>query len=74
MNGFTHGMGLCWSPENPVLFDVSLKLSTETKTLDTVSSYFGMRKVHVENGKIYLNNHRYYMRLVLDQGYCLMGY
>lgn len=69
MNGFTHGMGLCWSPENPVLFDVYVRLSEENNILDTVYSYFGMRKIHVENGKIFLNNHRYYMRLVLDQGY-----
>jgi beta-galactosidase/beta-glucuronidase len=28
-----------------------------------------MRKVHIENGMVYLNNKPYYQKLVLDQGY-----
>lgn len=37
--------------------------------VDSVSSYFGMRKIHTENGMVMLNNRPYYMKLVLDQGY-----
>lgn len=37
--------------------------------LDAVKSYVGMRKVHIEGNKIYLNNEPYYQRLVLDQGF-----
>jgi hypothetical protein len=37
--------------------------------LDRVDSYFGQRKVSVHDGKIYLNNSPYYLRLALDQGY-----
>lgn len=65
-----HSHGLCWTPENPVLFDLEFKLlNKNNEVLDQVNSYFGMRKIHTENGHIYLNNHKYYMKLVLDQGY-----
>ena len=37
--------------------------------LDEVNSYAGMRKVHIEGNRIYLNNEPYYQRLVLDQGF-----
>jgi beta-galactosidase/beta-glucuronidase len=58
-----------WSPESPSLYDLRLVLWCEGEILDEVSSYFGMRKISIENGKILLNNQPYYMRLVLDQGY-----
>lgn len=64
-----HDNGWHWTPEEPNLFDINVSLSDDTHVLDTVSSYFGMRKVHTENGKIYLNNKPYYQKLVLDQGY-----
>ena len=60
--------GMLWSPERPNLFDVTMRLSTAT-TVDKVDAYFGLRKIHTENGKIYLNNRPYYQKLVLDQGY-----
>ncbi|KRN22685.1 family 2 glycoside hydrolase [Lacticaseibacillus camelliae DSM 22697 = JCM 13995] len=59
-----HGAGWTWSPENPNLFDIQLTVGD-----DTVGSYFGMRKVSAANGMIYLNDHPYYQKLVLDQGY-----
>ncbi len=34
-----------------------------------VESYAGMRKIHIDGNKIYLNNKPYYQRLVLDQGF-----
>lgn len=65
-----HDNGWTWTPESPNLFDVLLELVTEDEiVLDTVTSYFGMRKVHAENGMIFLNNQPYYQKLVLDQGY-----
>lgn len=64
-----HGPGWQWSPEHPNLFDVELKLFREGKLVDNVSSYFGMRKVSIENGKFLLNDRPYYQKLVLDQGY-----
>jgi len=59
-----------WSPENPFLYNVELRVkNSKGKTLDLVSSYTGMRKVHIEGNKIFLNNKPYYQRLVLDQGF-----
>lgn len=59
-----------WSPEDPNLYDIRLELLDALgNRLDTVESYFGMRKVEAHNSKIYLNNRPYYQRLVLDQGY-----
>lgn len=64
-----HGVGWTWRPEDPNLFDVTFKLFDEDQTHDSVESYFGMRKVHQENGMVYLNNRPYYQKLILDQGY-----
>lgn len=58
-----------WSPEDPALYDLVLRVRQAGETLDDVKSYFGMRKIAVENGQVMFNNRPYYMRLVLDQGY-----
>jgi beta-galactosidase/beta-glucuronidase len=59
-----------WSPEDPNLYDLRLELlDAGGEILDTVDSYFGMRKIEVRDGKVYLNDSPYYQRLVLDQGY-----
>jgi beta-galactosidase/beta-glucuronidase len=58
-----------WSPETPNLFDLTARLRRGETVLDEVKSYFGMRKIAVENGRVTLNNQPYYMKLVLDQGY-----
>ena len=57
-----------WTPENPNLYDMTLRLSSEND-LDTVDTYFGMRSLSAEDGVLYLNHRPYYQRLVLDQGY-----
>jgi len=64
-----HHNGWAWTPETPNLFDVHIRLEDEDRVLDELDSYFGMRKVHTENGMVYLNNRPYYQKLVLDQGY-----
>ena len=59
-----------WSPESPFLYDVCYQVQDKDgNVLDEVKSYVGMRKVHIEGNKIFLNNVPYYQRLVLDQGY-----
>lgn len=68
-----HDHGWTWSPENPNLFDIRFELVEGKEVLDQVTSYFGMRKIHVENGMIFLNNQPYYQKLVLDQGYWPTG-
>jgi len=59
-----------WSPSSPFLYDVVYEVkNSEGKTTDVVNSYIGMRKIHVEGNKVYLNNQPFYQRLVLDQGF-----
>lgn len=58
-----------WSPSSPFLYDVVFETVSEGSVVDRVKSYFGMRKVHVEGKKIFLNNEPFYQRLVLDQGW-----
>ncbi len=59
-----------WSPEDPHLYDVLLETLDETGTvLDSVNSYVGLRKIHSEGNKFFLNNKPLYQRLVLDQGF-----
>lgn len=59
-----------WSPESPFLYDVIYKVYNKQGILvDQVKAYLGMRKIHIEGNKIYLNNKPYYQRLVLDQGF-----
>jgi len=60
---------LAWSPEDPRLFDVVFKVYKEGQVQDVVSSYFGMRKISVENNMFMLNNRPYYQKLIMDQGY-----
>ena len=60
---------MAWTPENPRLFDVEFTLSVDGEVVDEVTSYFGMRKVSVENGRFLLNNRPYFQKLLLDQGY-----
>lgn len=70
LNDFTdHGLGRLWSPEHPNLYDIQFQLIREQEVLDDVVSYFGMRKVSIEDGKLCLNNRPYFQRLALDQGY-----
>ena len=68
-NGVNSIFDLYWTPEFPNLLDVEVKLVRNGCLLDTVNTYFGMRKVSIENGKFMLNNREYYQKLVLDQGY-----
>ncbi len=59
-----------WSPEKPFLYDVVMEVvNAEGKVVDKVRSYAGMRKIHIEGNKFFLNNQEIYQRLVLDQGF-----
>ena len=60
---------ILWTPENPCLFDIAFTVFVNGKVTNKVESYFGMRKVSIENGKFLLNNRPYYQKLLLDQGY-----
>ena len=58
-----------WSPRNPALYDLRVQLLDENACIDQVDTYFGMRKIEVRDGIVYLNNDRLYQKLILDQGY-----
>ena len=63
-----------WSPQRPLLYNLVLDvLDAKGRIVDTVRSYAGMRKVHVEGDQVYLNNEPIYQRLVLDQGFYPTG-
>lgn len=68
-HGTTSVFDLYWTPENPNLLDVEVSLLCGDTAVDTVNTYFGMRKIYACGERIYLNNSPLYQRLVLDQGY-----
>jgi beta-galactosidase/beta-glucuronidase len=58
-----------WSPQDSFLYDLTFEVLEGDTVLDTVYSYAGLRKTHVEGNQVYLNNEPIYLRLVLDQGF-----
>ena len=67
------GMKL-WSPENPNLYEVRITLKRGKTALDSVASYFAMRKISLgrdENGftRMLLNDRPYFQFGPLDQGF-----
>lgn len=60
---------MLWSPKAPNLYDVKFTLFDGGKPVDEVRSYFGMRKISVSDGRVWLNNSELYQKLILEQGY-----
>ncbi|MBC8096948.1 MAG: hypothetical protein H7Y43_14165, partial [Akkermansiaceae bacterium] len=62
-----------WSPTNPFLYDLDITLSNGIAPVDSVTSYFGMRKISLgtNNGfvKMLLNNQFVFQFGPLDQGF-----
>jgi len=62
-----------WSPDNPFLYDLNVKLVQGNAVSDQVQSYFGMRKISlgVDHGikKMFLNNKFVFEIGPLDQGF-----
>jgi beta-galactosidase/beta-glucuronidase len=63
-----------WSASDPYLYDLQVRLVKQGKVVDSVNSYFGMRKVEIKKDaqgkpRIYLNDRYTYNLGVLDQGY-----
>lgn len=58
-----------WHPGAPFLYDLELTLSSGGKTLDTLQSYFGLRKVAIDGRRILINDKPVFQRLILDQGF-----
>jgi beta-galactosidase/beta-glucuronidase len=62
-----------WSPADPFLYDLTFEVVDGGAVVDTVEAYAGLRKVHVEGNRVFLNNEPFYLRLVLDQGFYADG-
>ncbi|GAA0536650.1 sugar-binding domain-containing protein [Chitinophaga japonensis] len=63
-----------WTPDDPFLYDLNIKLLQGSKVIDKVDSYFGMRKIDIQKDekgidRIFLNNKYTYNLGTLDQGY-----
>lgn len=58
-----------WSPQNPNLYDLELRVLKDGVEQDKVLSYFGMRDISIRGNKVLLNGVELYQRLILDQGY-----
>lgn len=58
-----------WDITNPNLYDLTLTLTADNATIDTVHSYFGLRSVAIDGMAIKLNGKAVFQRLILDQGF-----
>ncbi|GAB3647055.1 glycoside hydrolase family 2 TIM barrel-domain containing protein [Echinicola sediminis] len=62
-----------WSPDSPFLYDMTITLKDGDKVVDVVDTYFGMRKISVEQDgefqRLFLNNEFVFHMGPLDQGY-----
>jgi hypothetical protein len=62
-----------WSPSDPFLYDLNVKLVQNGSAVDNVTSYFGMRKISIgmDHGikKMFLNNKFLFEIGPLDQGF-----
>ncbi len=67
-NAFDFGEFLWWV-DNPNLINVDYVLYKDGNICDNAHARIGLRKISVENGKIYLNDRPLFQRLILDQGY-----
>lgn len=58
-----------WTPENPDLYDIDFTVIRDDDVTDEVSSYFGMRSLTSDGDLLFLNGQKYYLKLLLNQGY-----
>ncbi len=61
---------VAWSPGNPQLYDVVLSIvNADGDTVDTLTSYVGLRRIEIDGHRILLNGQSTFLRTVLDQGF-----
>ncbi|GAA3864619.1 glycoside hydrolase family 2 protein [Tessaracoccus defluvii] len=58
-----------WSPADPHLYDLTVRVVAGDELLDEVGSYAGLRSVTIDGRRLLLNGEPVFQRLVLDQGY-----
>ena len=63
-----------WSPEDPHLYDLKVRLYENDHLHDEIKAYVGLRSIELRNGKFLLNGQPIYLKFVLDQGYWPDGF
>jgi hypothetical protein len=58
-----------WWPGKPFLYDLAIELEREGKVIDSVRSFFGLRKITIEGNRFLINDKPIFQRTVLDQGF-----
>ena len=58
-----------WTPQTPILYNLTLQLQSGSETVDEVTSYIGFRTVEARDGKFFLNGTSVWLNGALDQGY-----
>jgi beta-galactosidase/beta-glucuronidase len=62
-----------WSPEDPHLYQIDFVVTVGGRTVDTLSSYAGLRSIGIDGARVLLNGEPVFQRLVLDQGWYPQG-
>ncbi len=58
-----------WSPGEPNLYRLRLRMMRDGVMVDEKESTFGFRKIETRDGKLYLNGEPFFLRAALDQDY-----
>lgn len=58
-----------WSPESPVIYDLTVRVTAAGEVSDEVITYVAFRTVEVRERSVLINGRETFLRLVLDQGY-----
>jgi beta-galactosidase/beta-glucuronidase len=61
-----------WNVGDPNLYDLIIETTADNQ-VDSVKTYFGIRKIDYSGSVILINNKPVFQRLVLDQGYYIDG-
>ena len=60
---------VAWHPGKPFLYDLIVETLRGGKVIDSVRSYFGLRKITIEGNRFLINDKPVFQRLILDQGF-----
>lgn len=62
-----------WSPENPNLYHLAIEIE-RGRSVDKVLGYFGVRRVEIIDGVIFMNGKPFYHKMTLNQGFYDKGH
>ncbi|MBI9106424.1 MAG: glycoside hydrolase family 2 [Spirochaetales bacterium] len=63
-----------WTPDDPFLYDLKVEILSDGEVVDSIDSYFAMRKIEMKEGpagyqRVFLNDEPIFLHGPLDQGY-----